>query len=102
MPIHFSGVMPGPSTDNLKDARGHFLHVVLTPETNVRILRSPVFSATRRKCYLEVFLHQSSMGDGSIRIVIEPVSHRSNSWVPSEIAGDNLRKWKYHTFDIDR
>lgn len=94
--------MPGPSFDHLKDANGHFLHLLLTPNTTTRTLRSPVFSATRQKCYLEVFLHQSSMLDGLIRIVIEPVSPRSDSWVPSEIVGDNLRKWKYHTFDIDR
>lgn len=94
--------MPGPLSDHLNDANGHFLHLHLTPDTNTRILKSPVFSSTREKCYLEAFLHQSSMTRGSIRIVIEPVSSRESSWVPTEVAGDDLRKWKYHVFDIDR
>lgn len=99
---NLTGIMPGPSADKFNDAKGHFLHVVLTPETNARILKSPVFSSTRQKCYLEVFLHQSSMSRGTIRIVIEPLSARSDPWVPSEILGNDLRKWRYHTFDIDR
>jgi len=94
--------MPGPQADTLNDANGHFLHLHLTPETPARILRSPIFSSTREKCYLEVFLHQSAMLRGSIRIVIEPVGTKQNSWVPAEIAGDDLRRWKYHSFDIDR
>lgn len=65
-------------------------------------MRSPVFSSTREKCYLEVFMHQSSMLKGSIRIVIEPVASKENSWVPAEILGDDFRKWKYHPFEIDR
>lgn len=68
-----SGVTPGPQADNINDANGHFLHLHLTPVTGTRILKSPVFSSTREKCYLEAFLHQSSMLKGSIRIVIEPV-----------------------------
>jgi hypothetical protein len=99
---NITGVMPGPSADNLKDANGHFLHLPLTPNTTTRILRSPVFSSTRERCYLEVFMHQSSMAYGSIKIVIEPVATRENSWVPAEIVGDDLRKWKYHHFEIDR
>lgn len=93
---------PGPQADHNKDANGHFLHVRLTPETTTRILKSPVFSSTREKCYLEAFLHQSSMLKGSIKIVIEPVGSRDNSWVPAEIMGDDLRKWRFHTFEIDR
>lgn len=96
------GVTPGPQADHNKDANGHFLHVRLMPETTTRILKSPVFSSTREKCYLEAFLHQSSMLKGSIKIVIEPVGSRDNSWVPAEIMGDDLRKWKFHTFEIDR
>ena len=94
--------MPGPQADHLNDANGHFLHLVLTPDTSTRILKSPVFSSTREKCYLEVFLHQSSMLRGSIRIVIEPVSSKESSWVPTEVAGDNVQKWKYYAFEIDR
>lgn len=97
-----TGVTPGPSADALNDANGHFLHLSLTPETSTRILRSPIFSSTRERCYLEVFLHQSAMMHGTIRIVIEPAASVENSWVPAEIMGDDLRKWKYHTFDIDR
>ena len=100
--LNVTGVMPGPSTDILNDASGHFLHLSLTPEATPRILRSPVFSSTREKCYLEMLLHQSSMNRGSIRIVIEPVGTRASSWVPAEIVGDNERKWIHHTFDIDR
>ncbi|XP_070504088.1 tyrosine-protein kinase receptor-like [Chironomus tepperi] len=99
---NITGVTPGPSADNLNDANGNFLHLPLTPETTTRILRSPVFSSTRERCYLEVFLHQSSMMQGTIRIVIEPAASVENSWVPAEIMGDDLRKWKYHTFEIDR
>lgn len=47
-------------------------------------------------------MHQSSMLKGSIRIVIEPVASKENSWVPAEILGDDFRKWKYHPFEIDR
>lgn len=97
-----SGVTPGPQADHLNDGNGHFLHLHLTPETGTRILKSPVFSSTREKCYLEAFLHQSSMLKGSIRIVIEPVGSKENSWVPAEILGDDFRKWKYQIFNIDR
>lgn len=99
---NITGVTPGPSADNLNDANGYFLHLPLTPETTTRILKSPVFSSTRERCYLEVFLHQSAMMHGTIRIVIEPAASVENSWVPAEIMGDDLRKWKYHTFEIDR
>jgi anaplastic lymphoma kinase len=97
-----SGVMPGPQFDPNNDAMGHFLHLLLTPETGTRILKSPVFSSTRERCYLEVFLHQSSMVTGSIKIVIEPVASKQSAWVPAEIAGDDVRKWKYGSFEIDR
>lgn len=95
------GVIPGPSADNLDDAKGHFLHLILNNDTGTRTLKSPVFSSSREKCYLEVFLHQSNMDHGTLRIVIESVSS-SSSWVPSEIYGDDEKKWKYHTFDIDQ
>lgn len=42
------------------------------------------------------------MLSGTIKIVIEPVKSGNSSWVPAEIAGDSMSKWKYHTFDIDR
>jgi hypothetical protein len=102
MSANLTGVMPGPSADNLNDANGHFLHLPLTQNTTTRILRSPVFSSTRERCFLEVFMHQSSMAFGSIKVVIEPAASRENSWVPAEIVGEDLRKWKYHHFEIDR
>jgi hypothetical protein len=96
---NITGVTPGPSADNLNDASGHFLHLPLTNETTTRILRSPVFSSTRDRCYMEVFMHQSSMASGNIKIVVERISP-SGSWVAAEVAGDDLRRWKYHTFEI--
>lgn len=96
------GVIPGPQADDHNDANGHFLHLHLTPEITTRILKSPVFSATREKCYLEALLHQSSMLKGTIKIVIEPDGSKNNSWVSAEILGDDIRKWKHHTFNIDR
>lgn len=84
------------------NANGHFLHLPLTPNTTTRILRSPIFSSTREGCFIEMFLHQSSMLGGTIKIVIEPVQSAQSSWVPAEILGDNVSKWKHHMFDIDR
>jgi anaplastic lymphoma kinase len=73
--------MPGPQADHLNDANGHFLHLLLTPDTGTRILKSPIFQSSREKCYLEVFMHQSSLSRGSVRIVIEPVEAKESSWV---------------------
>lgn len=98
---NITGVTPGPSADNLNNGNGHFLHLPLTNDTSTRILRSPIFSSTLEKCYLEVFLHQSSMNHGTIKIVIERIKP-AGSWVPAEIIGDDFRKWKYHTFEIDK
>uniref|UniRef100_A0A1B0CWR4 receptor protein-tyrosine kinase n=1 Tax=Lutzomyia longipalpis TaxID=7200 RepID=A0A1B0CWR4_LUTLO len=97
-----TGIMPGPPADALNDAGGHFLHLRLTPETGQRILRSPVFSTTRENCYLQMFIHQSSMSLSSIRLVIEPVGTQESSWVISEIAGNDLRRWELNRFRIDR
>ncbi|XP_055704589.1 tyrosine-protein kinase receptor [Phlebotomus papatasi] len=97
-----TGIMPGPPADALNDASGHFLHLRLTPETTQRIMRSPVFSTTRENCFLEMFIHQSSMTLGSIRIVIEPVKTQESSWVISEIAGNDQRRWELNRFRIDR
>jgi hypothetical protein len=42
------------------------------------------------------------MINGNIKIVIEPVQAGNSSWVPAEIAGDGMSKWKHHVFEIDR
>jgi hypothetical protein len=42
------------------------------------------------------------MDAGMFRIVIETVPPKNSSWVPAEILGDDERKWKYHTFEIDQ
>lgn len=39
---------------------------------------------------------------GSIRIVIEPVKTQESSWVISEIAGNDQRRWELNRFRIDR
>lgn len=98
----YLGVSPGPQADTLNDAHGHFLHLHLTPDTGTRILKSPVFSSTQERCFLEVMFHQSSMLRGLIRIVIELVETPENPWVSAEIAGNDLRKWKHEIFEIAR
>lgn len=51
-----------------------------------------------------MFVHQSSMQNGSLKIVIEPQNapDSSSSWVPAEIAGDDLRQWQQMHFRIGR
>ncbi|KAG4074940.1 hypothetical protein HA402_009365, partial [Bradysia odoriphaga] len=95
-----TGIMPGPGADPNNDANGHFLHLRLEPSTKHRTFRSPTFSVTRENCFLEMFIHQSSMQNGSLKIVIEPQS--SSSWVPAEIAGNDLRQWQQMHFRIGR
>jgi anaplastic lymphoma kinase len=92
----------GPAADPENNANGHFLHLRLTPNTTQRVLRSPHFSSTLENCILEVYTHQSSMKNSSIRIVIEPSSSNEKSWVPAEIAGNDLNKWILHKFRLDR
>lgn len=41
------------------------------------------------------------MGSGSVRLVIEPID-LTHPWVPTEIQGNSQRRWKNHTFEIDR
>ncbi|XP_062558487.1 tyrosine-protein kinase receptor isoform X1 [Armigeres subalbatus] len=97
-----TGMMPGPSSDILGDANGHFLHLRLTGNSTQHILTSPMFGATREHCYLEMMTHQSAMGHGTLRIVIETSGNQDPSWVPAEIMGNDLRKWQRITFRIDR
>ncbi|XP_055534113.1 tyrosine-protein kinase receptor [Wyeomyia smithii] len=97
-----TGLMPGPPADALSDVNGHFLHLRLTVDSTPQILTSPVFAATRENCYLEMLTHQSSMGYGSLRIVIETMGAHESSWVPAEIMGNDLRRWQLNTFRIDR
>lgn len=98
-----TGMMPGPSADMKNDANGHFLHLRLTTTSGQRILSSPIFSTTRENCYLEMSVHQSSMSHGSLRIVIEPQHTQDrSSWVPAEVAGNNLRHWEIMKFRIGR
>lgn len=97
-----TGMMPGPSIDGQNDALGHFLHLRITQDTTQLSLTSPVFSTTRENCYLEVLLHESEMSYGSVKIVIVPQDSPQSSWVPAEIAGDNLNRWQLHTFKIGR
>lgn len=47
-----------------------------------------------------MYIHQSSMQNGSLKIVIEPQS--SSSWVPAEIAGNDFRQWQLMHFPIGR
>lgn len=97
-----TGMMPGPSADVLNDANGPFLHLRLTTNSTQHILTSPMFSGARENCFLEMMTHQSSMGHGSLRIVIETIGNQEPSWVPAEIMGNDLRKWQLNTFRIDR
>lgn len=97
-----TGMMPGPSVDGSNNAGGNFLLLRITPNTTTRTLTSPDFSQTRENCYLEVFLHESNMAYGSIKIVIVPLDQPDASWVPTEIMGDNLNKWGLYTFKIGR
>lgn len=95
-------------THHLSDLRlGHFLHLRLTPTTTQRTLRSPPFSTTKENCKLEVYVHQSFMGMGHLRIVIEPLNaydstSAASSWVPVEISGNDLRRWDRFQFPIGR
>ncbi|XP_055595581.1 tyrosine-protein kinase receptor [Uranotaenia lowii] len=97
-----TGMMPGPGFDLLNNANGHFLHLRLTSNSTPHILTSPVFAATKENCYLEMYTHQSSMGYGSLRIVIETVGSHESSWVPAEVMGNDLRRWIQNKFRIDR
>lgn len=82
---------------------GHFLHLRLEPNTKHRTFRSPTFSVTRENCFLEMYIHQGSMQNGSLKIVIEPQNApESSSWVPAEIAGNDLRQWQEMHFRIGR
>lgn len=81
---------------------GHFLHLRLTPTTGQRIFKSPAFSVTRENCYLEMWVHQSSMHHGSLRVVIEPQNSQESSWVPAEVAGNDYRQWQLMQFRIGR
>lgn len=48
-------------------------------------------------------VHQSAMLYGSLRIVIEPLNtHELSSWVPAEVAGNDLRYWQTMRFRIGR
>lgn len=79
------------------------MHLRLEPSTKHRTFRSPTFSITREQCILEMFIHQSSMQNGSLKIVIEPQNApESTSWVPTEIAGNDLRQWQQHHFGVGR
>lgn len=49
-----------------------------------------------------MFLHQSSMTHGFFRVVIEPSGSTESSWVPAEIAGNDLRRWDLFQFRIGR
>lgn len=86
----------------MQDINGHFLHLRLHPTSGQQILRSPEFLSTRDKCVLEVFVHQSSMSKGSLRVVVEPTRPHESSWISGEIAGNDLRRWELKTFPIGR
>lgn len=78
----------------------------LTPTSTQRTLRSPEFSTTKENCKLEVFVHQSGMSMGQLRIVIEPSnsyeSLSASSWVPVEVNGNDFRRWDRMLFPIGR
>lgn len=83
----------------------------LTNSTGQRTLVSPPFSSTKEHCVLEVFIHQSGMQMGSLRIIIEPLNmydsqHRqhpaASSWVPAEYGGNDYRHWEQFQFAIGR
>lgn len=74
----------------------------LHPTSGQQILRSPQFASTRDKCVLEVFVHQSSMSKGSLRVVVEPLKPHESSWISGEIAGNDLRRWELKSFPIGR
>lgn len=127
---NLTGMMPGPAADAKDDANGkraaraapavrpqtirfasksllgHFLHLRLTPTIANRTLKSPPFSTTKENCKLEVYVHQSGMTMGHLRIVIEPLnsyqSAASSSWVPVEYSGNDFRRWDRYTFAIGK
>lgn len=78
----------------------------LTNNTGQRTLTSPPFSSTKENCNLEVFVHQSGMQMGSLRIIIEPLntydSPSASSWVPAEVPGNDFRHWQHIQFSIGR
>lgn len=128
---NLTGLYPGPLADSLEDANGlynplskwtfaeqlffdsfqftsvfrylgHFLYARLLPSTLQINLTSPQFHTTMEKCVLEVFIHQSGMSHGLFSVVVEPLHSQENSWVPSEIVGDNYRQWSRKFFKLGR
>lgn len=77
------------------------MYLRLTPQTTQRTLQSPPFSTTKENCKLEMYVHQSGMAMGRLRIVIEPIHlHESSSWVPVEIEGKDLQNRKWYPIQL--
>lgn len=52
-----------------------------------------------------MYVHQSGMAMGNLRIVIEPLNSyesSASSWVPVEISGNDLRRWDRFQFPIGK
>lgn len=88
------------------------MHLRITTNTSLSILKSPPFAESQfEKCQLVVNLHQGAMINGSLRIVIVPLtsnksigpSSNNASWLPvNEEPGNDSNQWETKRFRIGR